>query len=146
MNEISSIDKYLHIINLPHHVSNTRKPMSVMNRAAQFAPFAALNGHEELLSETARTTDHRIELSENEKIALSKKLMYVLDHLSEQSELKFSIFQPDGLKAGGTYVSLYGKIKGYDDFNHIIKLENGIIIPIENLLDISGSIFNDFDP
>lgn len=45
--------RYEKIIDLPHHTSATRKPMSLYNRAAQFSPFAALTGYEDIISETA---------------------------------------------------------------------------------------------
>ena len=50
------MSRYDDIIHLPHHVSKTRKPMPMINRAAQFAPFAALTGHDEAIAETARQT------------------------------------------------------------------------------------------
>lgn len=50
----SSLDKYKEILNSPHHVSSVHPPMPLQNRAAQFAPFAALTGYEELIEDTAR--------------------------------------------------------------------------------------------
>ena len=59
--------KYEAIIYLPHHVSNKHPQMSMHDRAAQFAPFAALSGHSEAIEETARLADRKIELDEYEK-------------------------------------------------------------------------------
>ena len=54
--------KYDEIMELPHHVSKTRPQMPMSDRAAQFAPFAALTGYDSAIKETGRLTDERIEL------------------------------------------------------------------------------------
>ena len=66
------MSKYDDIINLPHHVSKNRTPMSMENRAAQFAPFAALTGHDEALAETARLTTPKQVLQENSPASLNR--------------------------------------------------------------------------
>ena len=58
------MSRYDDIINLPHHVSSTRQRMSMHDRAAQFAPFAALVGYDDAVAETARLTESRPELDE----------------------------------------------------------------------------------
>lgn len=60
-------DEYEDIINLPHHLSKTRPQMSILDRAAQFSPFAALTGYDDAIHETGRLTDEKIDLSEEEK-------------------------------------------------------------------------------
>ena len=60
------MSRYDDIINLPHHVSPTRQRMSMHDRAAQFAPFAALTGYEAAVGETARLTAERRELDAQE--------------------------------------------------------------------------------
>ena len=76
-------DKYAHIIDMPHHVSKVRPQMTMYQRAAQFAPFAALTGHSAAISETARLTDKVIELSESECEVLNQKITLLLAHLDE---------------------------------------------------------------
>ena len=49
--------KYDDIINLEHHISKKHKQMSLENRSAQFAPFAALSGHREALAEEIKKYD-----------------------------------------------------------------------------------------
>lgn len=66
-------EKYEDIINLPHHVSKTRPQMSMLERAAQFSPFAALNGYDDAVKETGRLTDERIELGDEERDLLDRK-------------------------------------------------------------------------
>ena len=58
-------EKYSDIINLPHHESRTRPRMSLSDRAAQFAPFAALTGYDDAVADAGRLTSSKIELDEN---------------------------------------------------------------------------------
>lgn len=90
--------KYDSIINLPHHVSKKRPQMSMLNRAAQFAPFAALTGYDDAITETGRLTDEKIELSEEELNVLNMKYQILVDLLDEEHEMTFTYFVPDGLK------------------------------------------------
>lgn len=87
------MSKYDDIIHLPHHVSRTRKPMPMINRAAQFAPLAALTGHDEAITETARQTTPKRILSSDEQEILSKRLAYAIDHISERPNLTFTYFR-----------------------------------------------------
>ncbi len=59
------MEDYSDIINLPHHVSKKHPQMSIWSRAAQFAPFAALSGHNEVIKETAR--ENEISFTEKEE-------------------------------------------------------------------------------
>ena len=56
------MNKYEDIINMPHHISKKHPRLSMEQRAAQFAPFAALTGYEEQVMETARVTENRIDI------------------------------------------------------------------------------------
>ena len=88
-------DKYAHIIDLPHHVSKVRPQMTMYQRAAQFAPFAALTGHSAAISETARLTDKAMELSESECEVLNQKITLLLAHLDEHPYVCITYFAPD---------------------------------------------------
>lgn len=134
------MSRYDDIINLPHHVSKTRKPMPMINRAAQFAPFAALTGHDEAIAETARQTAPRRILSSDEQEILSKRLAYAIDHIGERPNLTFTYFIPDTLKDGGRYVTITGVIRKYDALEKTVVLETNEILLIDNILSISGEM------
>ena len=74
-------DDYKDIINLPHHVSSKRPQMPMLDRAAQFSPFAALTGYDDAIHETGRLTDEKIDLSEEEKEALDRKQQILMERL-----------------------------------------------------------------
>lgn len=133
---------YDDIINLPRHESKTRPRMSAINRAAQFAPFAAITGHDAAVKETARLTDKRLVLDEYEKERLNDKLHIIAERLEDRPEVSISYFQPDARKAGGAYVTTTGHVKKIDKYRRIIAMSEGITIPIEEVLEIDGEIFS----
>lgn len=102
---------YEDIINLPHHVSDKRPQMSMWDRAAQFSPFAALTGYDDAVTETARLTDDKIELDESAQATLDMKQHILMETISEQPEISVTYFKKDVKKAGGTYLTLTGKLK-----------------------------------
>ena len=126
--------KYDDIINLPHHVSDYHKPMPMANRAAQFAPFAALSGYEDAIYETSRLTEAFKELSDDEKNLLSRKLNYAIENLS-LTEITY--FVPDKTKAGGSYKRVIGKIKKWDEYENILVMKDGKIIRIDLISEIT---------
>lgn len=130
------MSSYNDIINLPHHVSLRHPQMSAISRAAQFSPFAALSGYEAAVQETARLTDSKIELSEEEQAILNSRLQ-LLDNMGDSNiKVSFTYFQPDQKKAGGSYIMVYGYIKRIDDFERTIILTDGTKIPIDDVVDI----------
>lgn len=136
------MSKYDDIINLPHHVSKTRKPMSMESRAAQFAPFAALSGHDEAVNETARLTSSRIELSQEMLDNLSLRLAYALE---QGVPVTVTYFRPDAYKDGGKYVTASGIIKKIDDVEGTIVFSDKRSIRLNDIYSLDGEIFNDFD-
>lgn len=134
---------YEDILHLPHHVSTTRPRMPIANRAAQFAPFAALSGYDAAVKETARLTDQQIELEESELAILNSKLQMLADHLAEHPEVAITYFAPDAKKAGGAYVIATGIVKKVDDFEGVITLVNGERISFEYMLEIEGDLFQE---
>lgn len=80
-------NRYNEIINLPHHVSKTRPQMPMSDRAAQFAPFAALTGYDSAIRETGRLTDEKIELDEEALTALDMKFQLPADGLGDDGPL-----------------------------------------------------------
>ena len=127
---------YDDIIDLPHHVSSTRPRMPMIDRAAQFQPFRALTGYEDAVRETARLTDRRIELTEEEKARLDAALQRLMDSISSRPQVSVTWFQPDKRKAGGAYVTTTGRLKKIDNLEGVLILLGGERIVIEDILDI----------
>ncbi len=134
--------KYEDMINLPRPKSKTRQPMSMLNRAAQFSPFAALTGHEAAVKETARETEKRIELDPYMRDALDHKLEILMEELKNKPQVKIIHFQADEKKAGGKYIETSGTISKIDEYHHTIHMSDDRKIPIEDILDIEGRIFD----
>ena len=130
------MSRYDDIINLPHHVSPTRQRMSMHDRAAQFAPFAALVGYDDAVAETARLTVVRPELDEQEQWAINERLAYIADHIKEQPEARIKYFVPDEHKSGGAIVEASGKVKKISATDGTIVMADGCIIPIADVMDI----------
>ena len=134
--------KYNEIMGLPHHVSKTRPQMPMSDRAAQFAPFAALTGYDAAIKETGRLTDERIELDVEALSALDMKYQLLMEALDEAPEVTITYFQPDERKAGGKYVSAVGAVKKIDDFERRITMRDGTRIPMDDVLSIDGELFS----
>ena len=135
-------DLYEDIINLPHHVSKTRPQMPMSDRAAQFAPFAALTGYDAAIKETGRLTDDKIELDEEALTALDMKYQLLMDALDEEPEVTITYFQPDERKAGGKYLTATGAVKKVDDYERLITMQDGAKIPMDDVLSIDGELFS----
>lgn len=134
--------KYEDIINLPHHVSKTRPQMPMSDRAAQFAPFAALTGYDSAIKETGRLTDNRIELDEEALTALSMKLQFLMDAIDEEPEVEITYFKPDERKAGGSYLKITGIVKKLDEYERVLVLISGQKIKLDDIMDVSGDVFS----
>lgn len=132
---------YEDIINLPHHVSETRPRMPIIDRAAQFSPFAALTGYDSAIKETGRLTDARIELGEEALSILNMKFQVLLDNLDDSPQVIFTYFKPDERKAGGSYIDVSGTVKKVDDFERLIVMQDGTKIPMDDVVNIEGEIF-----
>lgn len=131
------MSKYDEIMNMPHHVSRRHQQMSMLQRAAQFAPFAALSGHGAAILETARLTDHQIELSDGEKLELDTKLQYLLARLGERPMVSVTHFINDKLKAGGHYITTSGHLTKWNDEALALVMDDGTEIPIQFVIDMS---------
>lgn len=144
---------YDDIIHLPHHVSKNHPQMSLLDRAAQFAPFAALTGHDAAIKETARLTEERMELDENQKSFLDGKLQFLQEilwkeHTQEKNkcqegmlDVALTYFRADAKKDGGTYVTVCGEVKKIDPFEHVIVLKDETKVAIDDLVEIEGELF-----
>lgn len=135
---------YDDIINLPHHVSKNRKPMSSRDRAAQFSPFSALTGYDEAIQETARTVEKKKQLSENQAAILNEKL-FILSTWETQPIVTIVYFKKDKRKEGGKYLTIEGKIKHIDEVERTLILQDGTTISIHDLYDIKADVFASFE-
>ena len=128
--------KYDDIIDLPHHVSQTRQRMSMIDRAAQFSPFAALVGYEDAVEETARLTENKIELTEESKLNISEKLRTVSENTDSDLKVKITYFVPDKKKEGGTYATIVGVIRYIDEYDRTIVMTDKTVIQIDQIWDV----------
>lgn len=130
------MSSYDDIINLPHPTSEKHPRMSMYQRAAQFAPFAALTGHDAAIVETARLTEQLQELSEQEKVELDNQLHFILDHLREHPKATIVHFVPDSKKQGGRYQSVTAHIIKFDEYNNDLILDNNTPVRIPTIISI----------
>lgn len=135
--------KYDDIINLPHPVSKNHRQMSNLDRAAQFAPFAALTGYEDLIKETARNVKQKISISEDKANEISYKLKYLLNN--KDIEATFVYFEKDPKKSGGSYIEVKTSNIKIDEYHKRISID-GKYVKFIDLFDIKleeDNYFND---
>jgi hypothetical protein len=125
--------RYDDIIHLPHHQSVKHPRMTMTERAAQFSPFAALTGYGAVIAETGRLTDSRIELTDEQKDEIDRRLNELLQSGEPAS---FTYFIPDGKKDGGRIVTVTGSVRRLDPIEGIIVFESGEKIPVREILGI----------
>lgn len=127
------MNEYDDIINLPHHQSNKHSHMSNYQRAAQFAPFAALTGYDAAINETARLTDEKMELSDEQQNYLNEQIQLLHERISEKPSAEITYFVPDDRKSGGEYVTVTGNVRRVDDINREIIFTDGISAKIDDI-------------
>ena len=129
---------YDDIINLPHHISKTRKQMSIYDRAAQFSPFAALTGHSSALEETSRLVDDRITIDECRKEEINQVLMLIKSNESNHPNVKITYFVPDERKIGGKYETVKGSVRRvyFNERENIVELMDRSKISINDIFDV----------
>lgn len=137
--------KYESIKYLPHYVSKTHPQMSMLDRAAQFSPFAALTGYDDAVEETARLTDSRYELSDFELETLNAKLNFLKENVKDEPEITVLYFKPDAKKDGGAYLERTGNVRKIRDYEQQIVMEGGLIIQFADIYELSGDFFKDLD-
>ena len=132
---------YEDIVNLPPHISKRHPQPSMMDRAARFAPFAAITGYEEMVLEEARVTEERIDLDEGALSHLNEKLNMIQEFLDEEPEVTITYFEPDKKKSGGAYVNITGIVKRIDEYEHFVIMTDGKKIRIEDIYAIGSDLF-----
>ena len=134
-------EKYKDIINLPPHKSKTRKQMSMIDRAAQFSPFAALTGHDDAISETGRIVYEKTDLDENAKSVLNEKLQMISDFIDDSPVATVTYYKPDSRKKSGAFVSYTGNVIKIDINRRVIVFSDMSEIVIDDISEIESDIF-----
>lgn len=137
------IHKYEDILTRAHPVSKKHPQMPRRDRAAQFAPFAALTGHKEAVHESQRLTDHKKILDENKKVALDYALQTMLA-VDKHPKIKVIYFEEDPIKEGGKYVTLIEQVKRINEIARIVVFMNGTIVEIDDIYEIAIEMDNEF--
>ena len=141
------MDKQAHpyedILHLPHHVSAERPHMSMLDRAAQFSPFAALVGYEDVIGETARLTTPERELDETEKAELDRRVGILAAHLREKPVVTVEYIVPDTLKTGGAYESRTGVLVRISPVRKTLTLADGTSIRFKDVVGIDSELFRE---
>lgn len=107
--------------------------MSMSDRAAQFAPFAALTGHKEAVIEQGRITQEKRILSNEEKLEINEK---IIELINLKSKCRITYFEKDKTKSGGKYLNRVLSFKRIDELNKVLYLKENIQIQIEDIVDI----------
>jgi len=136
---------YDDIIDLPHHVSTTRPHMHRMERAAQFSAFAALTGYGDAIHEVERQTQERIELDETQKQELGERLKLLQAAIQQGPNVVFTYFSPNQSKSGGAYLTVRGVVKKLRELERLVVLEDGTVIPIDEIYSMEGELFRCLD-
>ena len=128
--------KYDDIINLPHHTSTKHPRMTRTARAAQFAPFAALTGLDDEMEETARITDKKLILDEEQKQIINSELLFIKNNPKRDIPVIVTFFKSDGRKDGGAYIEKEVRIKKIDEINRKLILSDYSEIKIDDLFSV----------
>lgn len=129
---------YDDIIKLPRHCSEKRMPMPIHDRAAQFAPFAALTGYDAAIGETARRTDEKAELDEETANILNERIHLIRERIGEKPEVEITYFVPDERKSGGKYITAKGQVRRFDDFAKVMIFTDGRKIALADIINIGN--------
>ncbi len=128
---------YQDIIGLSRPLSKKHPPMSRIDRAAQFAPFAALTGYGDAVEEEARLTCQQESLSEEDSAILDAQVAYLAEHPKEELPLTLTYFVPDERKQGGKYSTLSGKLYRVDLTEGFLILTDKTKIPLNRIVKCS---------
>ena len=129
---------YDDILHLSRPVSGRHARMSMVDRGAQFSPFAALVGYEQVLQESARLTQAETFLDESSKELLDRKLLFLADHPGRMEQVRFLCYRPDERKSGGSFLWLEGSVKKIDLYRRRVVLADGQEFAIEDIRSIDG--------
>lgn len=134
-------NKYDDIIHLPHPTSKKHPRRSIEQRAAQFAPFAALRGYSDAINESNRMTENRCELTEEEQAILNMRFRYLKEREEQRPYIRVVYFVPDLTKNGGCYRTSEGYCRRVDEYHQSIILTDGLKINFGDIIGLEGNIF-----
>ena len=137
---IKTTHRYDDIIDLPHPVSGRHPAMSMYDRAAQFSPFAALTGYEDLLEETGRLTDADTELTESAIETIDRTIHFLQEHCDAPHKITVTYYQPDRRKTGGSFVTVTGSCKKVLSYERRLVLSDGTVIPIDQIKSLFAEL------
>lgn len=129
------MNPYDDIINIDRPRS-LRPSMPLQDRAAQFAPFAALSGHSEAVKEAGRIVEKRQSLSPEEQDELNRQIAYLRELLFTRPQVEITYFVADERKDGGTYAAANGQLRTIDDYNGYFVFQDGSFIPIKDTISL----------
>lgn len=137
---------YEDIVNLPRPISKKHPEPTMSERAARFAPFAAITDYEEMVLEEARVTEERITLDENALALLNEKLNILQEFPHKVPEVKITYFEPDKKKSGGAYVTRRGIVKQIDSYKQLLVMSDDKKIPLEDICALESELFDTLGP
>lgn len=132
---------YDDLINMTRPVSKNHIPMNILDRAAQFAPFSALNGHNDAILEKARHVEDFISLDESQIDAINYELNYIINNFNSIENVFIKYFVQDEKKQGGRYETKKQSIKKIDIYSNIIILNDNTKINFNNIVQLK--VIND---
>ena len=132
---------YEDIVNLPPHISKKHPQPSMMDRAARFAPFAAITGYEEMVLEEARVTEEQIHLDEDAVALICEKINMIQEFIDEEPEIKITYFEPDKKKSGGAYITITGTPKRIDEYEQLLIMTDGKKIKFDSIYRLESDLF-----
>ena len=134
---MTGIHNYSDIYNIPRPDLKYHQRMPIADRAAQFAPFAALTGFSGMIEETGRTTEERIILDDKEKERINRRLRSLANETASKSEVQITYFIPDKKKTGGSYQTITGNLNKIDLYNKNIIIKDGVKIEFKDIINIT---------
>ena len=132
---------YEDIVNLPPHISKKHLQPSMMDRAARFAPFAAITGYEEMVLEEARVTEEQIHLDEDAVALICEKINMIQEFIDEEPEVRITYFEPDKKKSGGAYITITGTPKRVDEYEQLLIMTDGKKIKFDSIYRLESDLF-----
>ena len=132
---------YEDIVNLPPHISKKHPQPSMMDRAARFAPFAAITGYEEMVLEEARVTEEQIHLDEDAVALICEKINMIQEFIDEEPEVRITYFEPDKKKSGGAYITITGTPKRVDEYEQLLIMTDGKKIKFDSIYPLESELF-----
>lgn len=128
--------RYDDIIGLEHPVSKRHGRMSMLERAAQFAPFAALTGYDAMVVEQARLTGQKVELDEQQRADLDRTLADLVERISQHPQVSVVYFCADSRKDGGSYEHLTGRVQNIELPLRLIIMKDATRISLDDILEL----------